>query len=340
MVNTSVSPVISSTFYMATARRRLLEVNVPGVDASCVDGMFRHEALLYAGIDEFLAGTVPFVADGVAAGEPVLVVVSADKIERIRAELNGDAAAVHFADMAAVGHNPARIIPAWRQFLDDNGGGRRPVRGIGEPSWSGRSEDELVECQRDEALLNYAFDGSGGWQLLCPYDTSALAADVIAGACGTHPHVVADGSQQTSDTYRDDAAEPFDRRLPSPPSLAKTFAFDATTLEPARRFVAGYAAGHGLLVGRRDDLAVAVMELMTNSVRHGGGQGVLQVWHDGDRMACQVTDNGWLADPLAGRVRPSTELERGRGLWLVNHLCDLVQIRSSPAGTVIRAWLQ
>jgi anti-sigma regulatory factor (Ser/Thr protein kinase) len=315
-------------------------VNILGMDASHRDGTFRHEALFYAGIDEFLAATVPFVADGVAAGEAVLVVVSADKIERMRAELNGDAAAVRFADMAVVGHNPARIIPAWRQFLDDNGGGRRPVRGIGEPIWSGRSEDELVECQRHEALLNYAFDGSGGWQLLCPYDTSTLAADVIAEASGTHPHVVADGSQQTSVIYRDDAAEPFDRPLPSPPRSAKTFAFDATTLEQARRFVAGYAASRELAAARRDDLAVAVMELMANSLRHGGGQGVLRVWHEDDRMACQVTDHGWLADPLAGRVRPSTELERGRGLWMVNHLCDLVQIRSSPTGTVVRAWLR
>jgi hypothetical protein len=64
------------------------------------------------------------------------------------------------------------------------------------------------------------------------------------------------------------------------------------------------------------------------------------VWHVDDRLVCEVRDGGWLSNPLAGRERPSTELERGRGLWMVNHLCDLMQIRSSAAGTVVRMTLR
>ena len=41
---------------------------------------FRHEALLYAGDDGFLEGTLPWIRDAVAAGEPILVVVSAARI--------------------------------------------------------------------------------------------------------------------------------------------------------------------------------------------------------------------------------------------------------------------
>jgi anti-sigma regulatory factor (Ser/Thr protein kinase) len=287
-------------------------------------------------MDEFLAATVPFIAAGVVAEEPVLVVVSDAKIERLRDELADKSATVHFADMAVVGHNPARIIPAWRRFLDENGGGRRPVRGIGEPIWADRVGDELVECQRHEALLNYAFDGSGGWRLLCPYDTSALPAEVIAEAKATHRHVAAGGRNYPSATYRDDAGEPFDRPLSPPPVGAASFAFDATTLEDARRFVANFAEGHGLLGDRPEELVVAVGEIVTNSVRHGGGGGIVRVWHDHGRLVCEVTDNGWVENPLAGRELPSTEQEEGRGLWLVNHLCDLMQIRSSPGGTVVR----
>ena len=83
---------------------------------------FRHEALLYAGLADFLAGTVPFIRGGVEAGEPVLVVESAAKIARLRAELGSDAKSVVFADMADVGGNPARIIPAWREFVNTHGG--------------------------------------------------------------------------------------------------------------------------------------------------------------------------------------------------------------------------
>ena len=34
---------------------------------------YRHEALLYRGDDEFVAGTVPFIREGLQAGQPVMV---------------------------------------------------------------------------------------------------------------------------------------------------------------------------------------------------------------------------------------------------------------------------
>jgi len=319
---------------------RLEKVSSAASHPNQVQGTFRHEALLYAGDDEFLAGTVPFIVEGLAADEPVLVVVNDAKIERLRSALNGYADSVHFADMALVGHNPARIIPAWRQFLDDNGGGRRPIRGIGEPIWAARDDDELVECQRHESLLNYAFEGSGAWWLLCPYDTTTLPAEVIAEARASHPHVAEGGRRDRSAAYRNDAAAPFDRPLPAPPAWTQEFVFDGSLLDEARRFVDAYADRQGLSSFRREELVVVASELLTNSLRHGGGHGVLRVWYEDGRIACEVVDDGWLANPLAGRERPSTEQERGRGLWLVNHLCDLVQIRSSPTGTVVRVWFR
>ena len=120
-------------------------------------GAFVHDALLYAGESEFLEGTVSFIRAGVAAEEPTLVVVSAAKIAKLRTALDGEAGQVLFADMAAVGTNPARIIPAWRRFVDQHSSGGRPLRGIGEPIWPERSAHELVECQRHESLLNLAF---------------------------------------------------------------------------------------------------------------------------------------------------------------------------------------
>jgi hypothetical protein len=78
------------------------------------------------------------------------VVVSAAKIGLLRSALGCDADRVAFADMADVGANPARIIPAWRDFVAGNDLDRRRARGIGEPIWAGRSPAELVECQRHE----------------------------------------------------------------------------------------------------------------------------------------------------------------------------------------------
>lgn len=82
---------------------------------------FRHEAVFYSGWDEFVNGTVPFIRQGVAAGEAVLVVESTTKIDMLRMALDANADRVVFADMAEVGANPARIIPAWQEFVQKHG---------------------------------------------------------------------------------------------------------------------------------------------------------------------------------------------------------------------------
>jgi hypothetical protein len=112
------------------------------------EARFAHDAVFYSGIDDFLAQALPFIADGVDAGEPILVLVSAEKIARLRAELNGRADRVRFADIANVGSNPARIIPAWRAFVSEQRAVGRPLRGIGEPIWAARSRSSLDECER------------------------------------------------------------------------------------------------------------------------------------------------------------------------------------------------
>ncbi len=77
-------------------------------------------------------------------------------------------------------------------------------------------------------------------------------------------------------------------------------------------------------------------ELASNSIRHGGGVGLLRCWREADTLLCEVHDAGQIEAPLVGRSRPTPEARCGRGVWLVNQLCDLVQIRSAAAGTVVR----
>src|SRR5512143_432595 len=113
---------------------------------------FRHEAFLYEGAAEFLRGTLPFIEDGLRAGEPTMAMVAPARIAALREELGADADRVTFADMRQVGANPARILPAWGEFLASSPPGRR--RGIGEPIWPGRADDELVEAQHHELLVN------------------------------------------------------------------------------------------------------------------------------------------------------------------------------------------
>ena len=87
------------------------------------------------------------------------------------------------------------------------------------------------------------------------------------------------------------------------------------------------------------DLLIAVSEIAGNSVHHGGGGGVLEMWEEGDTVLCDVRDTGTIEPPLAGRERPSGGQVGGYGLWLANQLCDLVQVRSFPSGSTVRLHL-
>jgi anti-sigma regulatory factor (Ser/Thr protein kinase) len=301
---------------------------------------FVHEACLYAGEAEFLDATVPFVRDGVRAGEPVLVAVDGARIDSMRAALGADAQQVRFEDMAALGANPARIIPAWRAFVAAREPGA-PVRGIGEPVWPGRAADELVECHRHEALLNLAFADTESFRLLCPYDTSTLEADVVEEARCSHPAVVEGGVRDESRTWRglDHVAAPFAHPLPEPPHGTEPLAFGADDLSIVRRRVLAFAAAAGMDDQRGNDLVLAVNELAANSVRHGGGRGTLRLWLERDAIVCEVSDAGRILGPLLGRQAPEPGQIGGYGLWLANQLCDLVQIRCFVQGSAVRARL-
>ena len=300
---------------------------------------FRHEAFLYRDDDEFVDATSSFVRDGLEAGEPVLVTLRAERNDLLRAALEDDGVdSLQFIDMADLGRNPARIIPAWRAFVEH----ARPkaVRGIGEPVWRGRSADELLECGVHELLVNLAFSDGPEFWLLCPYDAGRLDSDNLDDARMTHPVVVEGGARRASVAYSaDQERASLAGALPEPPGDTGHLSFGADTLGDARRWVGRYAAGAGLAPDKAANLVLAAHEVAANSVRHGGGCGRLRTWRSGPSVIVEVSDTGLVGDPLAGRIEPGQD-GSGRGLWLVNHLCDLVQLRSSPSGTVVRLHMQ
>jgi anti-sigma regulatory factor (Ser/Thr protein kinase) len=299
---------------------------------------FQHEALLYDGLDGFVAGTLPFLREGIEAREPMLVAVPGPRLDALRAALGEDAGSVQFVDMEQLGRNPGRIIPAWRDFIAANRRDGEPVRGIGEPVWAGRGSEELVECQLHESLLNVAFADERDFRLLCPYDRSLLDSGVLHEACRSHPSVVDGGERRASSAYRDgdELLAPFATTLAPPGAPAEVLAYDRESVRDVRQLVAARGARTGLEGARAADLVLAVDEVAANSVRHGGGNGVLRVWEDGETLICEVTDRGHVADPLAGRQRPRPEQPHGWGLYIAHQLCDLVQLRTDERGTVVR----
>jgi anti-sigma regulatory factor (Ser/Thr protein kinase) len=294
---------------------------------------FQHEALIYAGPEDFLAGTLPFLRDALEADEPALVAVSQANTALLEGELGTAGEGIHFAEMEVLGRNPARIIPFWREFVDSNRG--RAVRGIGEPIWPGRESAEIDECERHEALLNVAFSPPPAWSLLCPYDGRGLDDDVLEAVAHSHKTVARDGLNSESTKYLA-KRDCFAGELTTRPDGASAFAFDRGNLAAVRRGVGQAARQAGLSPSVIDDLVVAASELAANSILHGGGTGTVHTWQEAGRLLVEFEDAGTIDEPLAGRLRPELTQEGGRGLWLAHQLCDLVQIRSGAGGTRVR----
>jgi anti-sigma regulatory factor (Ser/Thr protein kinase) len=127
---------------------------------------------------------------------------------------------------------------------------------------------------------------------------------------------------------------------PPADAAVRELAFDMRALAALRRFLGVWAADESLDAGASEELVLAVNELASNSIRHGGGRGTLRAWRDARTLLCEVHDAGHIADPCVGSRRPAPDSAGGRGLWLVKQLCDNVLIRSSPAGTVVRVHKQ
>jgi anti-sigma regulatory factor (Ser/Thr protein kinase) len=298
---------------------------------------FEHEALFYRGDEEFLGALVPFVREGLAAEEAVVVAEPRPRLDLLREALGDDAASVEFLDMADIGANPARIIGVWATALETHTAAGRRLRGVGEPAFPGRRAVELLECQLHELLLNHAFDDGPGWRLLCPYDVDGLPHSVSQGALLTHPlHSTGTGRLSSEHYAAGGHLEAFAVPLPAPAGSVFRGMYGAGDVPATRRTVAQYARSCGLPEERVEVLELAASELATNSIRHGGGSGSLAMWLEPGAVIVEFSDAGRLLDPLTGRLTPSLEQEGGRGLYLVNQLCDLVAVRSSDDGTTVR----
>jgi anti-sigma regulatory factor (Ser/Thr protein kinase) len=294
---------------------------------------FYHPALYYSGPAEYLDGTVPFIEAALAADEPVAVSVPGPNLELLRDALGASRERVLMLDMTKEGANPGRIIPGVLRDFADRHRDRR-VSIIGEPIWASRTDLEYPACAQHEALINLAFAGRDV-AILCPYDIDALDQRAIADSLATHP-VLIDGKGRRDSGYYDPELiiERYNLPLPAAPKTAVERGVDRDSIDNARWFTASYGRNAGLSANRLVDLEIAVTELVTNSVRYGGGSALLRIWTDGDLLVCEVSDAGHITDPLAGR-RPVDE-SQGGGLLLVNHVVDLLRTHTGPDGTTMR----
>ena len=293
-----------------------------------------HQALFYQDSSEYLEGIFDFIDPALDRQEAVAIAVPEPRLRLLEVELGDRAASVELLDMVELGRNPGRIIPAVFGMIERHAG--RPVRYVGEPIWSGRSPEEIREAARHEALINLAWPGAD-ISVLCPYDLAGLDDHVLRDAERTHPGIVRDRRLEPSAAYDDGTVPPAcEQPLSEPPPDALKRDFEVDGLGRLRRWVAEQASASGLDAERAADLVLAINELTSNTLKHADTHGVLRFWKAAGEVIFQIEDSGHITDPLVGRRRRQASGDGGLGLWMVNQLCDLVEVRTSARGTTIR----
>jgi hypothetical protein len=293
-----------------------------------------HEAFLYRDEEQFSAVLRAFVADAQLAAEPVLAAVPTHNVDVLLRALGPLTRDVCFEDMAVVGRNPNCVLSLYEDWI---GAHDSRVRMIGELMWPGRSYPEMVESLRHEALVNHQL-GDCAASILCPYDAQRLGDDALTGAELTHPCLVAgDGSRRPSPVYGEQIELYGGARWPQTPPIPPVSEHDFTgDLGDLRHAVAGDPVVSALSPERQEDLVFAVNELATNALRHGDGVCATRIWRDGPAVVAELSCSWMLGEVAAGRRRPAPDALSGRGLWMVNQLCDLVELRNAGGGTTVR----
>jgi serine/threonine-protein kinase RsbW len=108
----------------------------------------------------------------------------------------------------------------------------------------------------------------------------------------------------------------------------------ADDLAPVRAFVRDHAERLGLAADRLTAVALATSELVTNTLQHTTEGGRVRIWGDDGSVFCDVVDSG--PPRTFGRAMPPPDADRGRGLAIVERLCDDVISFAEAGCTVVR----
>jgi anti-sigma regulatory factor (Ser/Thr protein kinase) len=292
---------------------------------------FEHDAFIYDSDDGYLATLVPLIDEARLAGDTVLAVVPRDNTTLLRTAL-GVGAGVQFIDAETWYDHPVTTIARYTAILRSQAADTRAFV-IGEVQF-GVAEADWAAWTRYEAALNTALH-EYDTRVICPYDARALPGAVIEDARRTHPYLLTATDARRSTDYL--AAEDLFPLLPptvavpsAPPTLDLVVDDD---LGMARRSFAAAAATRGLALERVDELTLAVSEVLTNALVHGGGAARLRVWSTEDEVTCVVDDSGdGIDDPLVGYTAPRPGSPRGYGTWLARRLFERSDFRRPPTG--------
>ena len=297
-----------------------------------------HEAGFYSSDAEFLALIVPFVTDGTAAGEPVIIGYDDRKCELLRARLCRPDLVRFIADTSLYA-TPAGAIEAYReQFHWCVAAGAEQIRIAGDVPHEGNG-GRFAGWDRYESAVNIAWQGYPVYSR-CLYDATTVADPVRDVVERTHRRLLTAGSGATvSRRYQEVADfEPLQRAVDPLEAAPPTVELVNPSPRKARHRVAEAARGR-IHVATLDELRFAASEAVLNAHLHGRRPVTVKVWTGPDRIVLRVHDTGpGPADPLIGLVpAPGGLAGRGLGLWLVHQFTNIdIDLLATADGFTIR----
>jgi len=315
--------------------------HAPAVDHLHSTKAYRHDALLYDDREQLVAAAVPFLLDGLAAGDAVVIATSAATASVLRDAVDADPR-VHVLDRGDVyrARTPTAIT-TFRRLADERSAeGVRHVRVVGEVDF-GETERDWLEWQRYESVINKAL---ADWPLwgLCIFDTQRLPEPLLESARRTHRSLVTPDGRSPNPGFV--APDDYLRSLPIPvepleSTTPRLWARDVADFIGLRHAVAAELATVDAPRDLIEDYLLAVDEMSSNAVRHGKPPVSLRLWVGEDRIVCTIDDHGpGFDDPFAGYGPAHGEdLSRGgMGLWLARQLCDHVDLSADDDGAHVR----
>jgi anti-sigma regulatory factor (Ser/Thr protein kinase) len=313
-----------------------------GAAAQHADGHPTHGAAVVGSEAELLAAALPFLEEGLRAGDLVALTCPPATVELLCREL-GEAGAGVVSDprMSLLGSRAPDALTMCSRYLERAAGeGSGRLRVVAEVDFGSEPAD-WREGQRFESVYNRLMVGAPV-AAICLYDRRRLPAPVVASAEATHPQLVRGTTWSGNGRFQDPGTYVPSLPLPREPVEDGEPVFsvdDAKTLAGLRHQLGAVIAS---LVPDRDvqgDLHLAASEIAANAFRHGVRPVSARVWAEADRLVCLISDRGTsYSDPFSG-FTPAHGLDLshgGMGLWLARKLWDHVDVLPTDAGLTVR----
>lgn len=309
-------------------------------DRRIQDRRIQHDAIFYDDDFDFVSAAIPFIREGVEAGEVVMINTLTNPVTPLLRAMFADEEQVVIADRP-VYSTPAAALEGYRRIMEKGlAEGARGYRAMGYIDFDS-SHLPWQEWLRYEAAVNRVF-ADFPFRTICPYDVSLLPTTITDPIMRAHSGLITSEGRRANDQYVD--PEDLVRRegLVTPP-LPLQANPPRMVIEPSRDLMELrmeiYAATMFADIPRVqvDDFVKAVGEVVANAHKHGADPVQLRLWAADSGLVCTVTDQGpGIADPLAGYARPGSPSEGGLGLWAARQLCDVLDYQHGPDGFTVR----